>query len=145
MNDEVIDHPSHYNLGSIEVIDVIEAWKFGFHLGNVLKYIARAGHKNRKTELEDLRKAQWYLERHVKTRSEEDMAIEDQIGKSYDRDETIKAVNQNIVTLNKQVQRLMYQIQIDGIGMHNDETLAGLNMRLQQMIDAIELEYNSMA
>lgn len=57
------DHPAHYNAGTIEVIDVIEDWDLGFHLGNAVKYIARAKHKGR--ELEDLEKAQWYLERHL--------------------------------------------------------------------------------
>lgn len=58
-----VNHPSHYNLGCIEVIDAIEAWDLGFHLGNVVKYIARAEHKGKR--LEDLRKAQWYLKREA--------------------------------------------------------------------------------
>jgi hypothetical protein len=59
-----IDHPSHYRSDSgHEAIDVVEAWGLGFHLGNVVKYIARAGLKA--TPLEDLRKAQWYLNREI--------------------------------------------------------------------------------
>ncbi len=58
-----VDHPAHYNTGSIEVIDAIEDWKLGFHLGNVVKYIARSPHKD--NELDDLRKARWYLERYI--------------------------------------------------------------------------------
>lgn len=58
-----IDHPKHYNMGRIEVIDAIEAWKLGFHLGNAVKYIARAGHKDSATAAEDLEKARWYLSR----------------------------------------------------------------------------------
>ena len=58
-----VSHPSHYNAGKIEVIDAIEDWKLGFHLGNVVKYIARAAHKG--AELEDLKKAKWYLERKI--------------------------------------------------------------------------------
>lgn len=65
MSSNNINHPSHYNFGGIEVIDAIEAWELGFHLGNVVKYIARAGKKDKETELEDLRKAQWYLERYI--------------------------------------------------------------------------------
>lgn len=58
-----INHPSHYNRGKIEVIDFIEDQGLSFHLGNVVKYIARAGHKGNK--LEDLKKARWYLDRYI--------------------------------------------------------------------------------
>lgn len=43
--DDAIEHPSHYTFSHIEPIDVIEAWKLGFHLGCVLKYVCRAGAK----------------------------------------------------------------------------------------------------
>lgn len=56
-----VDHPPHYSRGGIEAIDVIEAWDLGFHLGNALKYIARAGHKNSASQ--DIDKAIWYLQR----------------------------------------------------------------------------------
>lgn len=59
----VIDHPSHYNRGKIEVIDFIEDQGLSFHLGNVIKYIARAGSKGDK--LEDLKKARCYLDRYI--------------------------------------------------------------------------------
>lgn len=58
-----IDHPSHYNRGKIEVINFIEDQGLSFHLGNVIKYIARAGSKGDK--LEDLKKARWYLDRYI--------------------------------------------------------------------------------
>lgn len=58
-----VDHPSHYNKGKIEVIDFIEDQQLPFHLGNVVKYIARAGSKGDK--LEDLKKARWYLDRYI--------------------------------------------------------------------------------
>ena len=58
-----INHPLHYTHGDIEPIDAIEAWGLGFCLGNVVKYIARAGHKG--DRLEDLKKARWYLEREI--------------------------------------------------------------------------------
>jgi hypothetical protein len=57
-----VNHPSHYNAGSLEVIDAIEGLKLGFHAGNVVKYVARYKHKN---GIEDLRKALWYLERLI--------------------------------------------------------------------------------
>lgn len=63
---ESVKHPSHYHAQSgIEVIDAIEAWDLSFSLGNVVKYIARAGHKDPAKRIEDLRKAQWYLEREL--------------------------------------------------------------------------------
>ena len=58
-----IDHPDHYTVGGVEVIDAIEAWGLGFHLGNAIKYIARAGRKG--GALEDLKKARWYLDRMI--------------------------------------------------------------------------------
>lgn len=55
-----VHHPSHYNNGSIEAIDVIVDWKLGFHLGNVIKYIARYRHKG--DPKGDLMKAREYLD-----------------------------------------------------------------------------------
>ena len=50
-----------------EVFKVLEAWKLDkdFYLGNVIKYIARAGKKNKSTEKEDLQKALVYLQRRI--------------------------------------------------------------------------------
>lgn len=64
---EAIDHPAHYGGESspYEVIKVIEAWGLGFHLGNSVKYIARAGRKDPAREIEDLEKARWYLSRRI--------------------------------------------------------------------------------
>ena len=60
-----INHPSHYGGDTTyEAIKVIEAWEADFCIGNTLKYLSRAGKKN--DELEDLKKAQWYLERKIK-------------------------------------------------------------------------------
>ena len=58
-----INSPAHYTQGNIEVIDFIEDKKLGFHEGNVCKYVARAKHKG--NELEDLKKAAWYLNRAI--------------------------------------------------------------------------------
>lgn len=63
VEEDVINHPSHYTRGKIEVIDFIEDQQLSYHLGNVIKYIARAGHKGDK--LEDLKKARWYLDRYI--------------------------------------------------------------------------------
>ncbi|RMF86087.1 MAG: DUF3310 domain-containing protein [Planctomycetota bacterium] len=67
--DDPINHPAHYTFGAIEVIDAIEAWDLGFHLGNVVKYVARAGRKGER--LSDLRKASWYLQREIKRLEQE--------------------------------------------------------------------------
>lgn len=64
MNDPV-NHPSHYTDGKIEVIDFIEDKKLGFCLGNAVKYISRAGKKDKLKEIEDLNKAKWYIERRI--------------------------------------------------------------------------------
>ena len=45
-----VDHPKHYNIGAIEVIDVIEDWNLNFCLGNAIKYIARCAYKGHKKE-----------------------------------------------------------------------------------------------
>lgn len=60
-----INHPPHYNQGKIEVIEFIEDKNLTFHLGNVVKYVARAGVKDPAKEIEDLRKAAWYLQRQI--------------------------------------------------------------------------------
>jgi len=61
---EKINHPQHYGGDNkYEAIKVIEHYSLDFHLGNVLKYILRADKKG--NELEDLKKAQWYLNRKI--------------------------------------------------------------------------------
>jgi len=63
MADDPVDHPSHYTTGKIEVIDFIEDQKLPYHLGNVVKYVCRAAHKGK--QVEDLKKAVWYLQRYI--------------------------------------------------------------------------------
>jgi len=58
-----VDHPKHYNITKFEVIDIIEEFELGFHLGNAIKYILRAKHKGKYKE--DLEKAIWYLNREL--------------------------------------------------------------------------------
>lgn len=65
-----INHPSHYTQGDIEVIDYIEDKKLGYRLGNVVKYVSRAGHKD--DAIKDLKKARWYLNREIAKREEHD-------------------------------------------------------------------------
>jgi hypothetical protein len=59
----MVNHPPHYKTGGIETIDFIEAKNLGYNLGNVVKYISRADYKG--DRLENLKKAQWYLNREV--------------------------------------------------------------------------------
>lgn len=77
MAQDNINHPGHYTSGKIEVIDFIEDKELGFHLGNVVKYVARCGRKasaamtDKQKALEDLKKARWYLDREIQKRTKE--------------------------------------------------------------------------
>ena len=70
-----VDHPPHYGgeHNVYEAIKVIDEWELGFCLGNVVKYIARAGKKGEFQFLEDLKKARWYLDHEISS-IEKDMA-----------------------------------------------------------------------
>lgn len=63
-NDDPVDHPAHYTSheSGIECIEVTR-W-MNFNLGNVIKYVWRAGNKG--NALEDLKKARWYLDDEIK-------------------------------------------------------------------------------
>lgn len=71
---DAVNHPKHYTTGKIEVIDFIEDKELNFNLGNVIKYVARAGRKKvagkslETKALEDLKKAQWYIQKEIETR-----------------------------------------------------------------------------
>lgn len=67
-----INHPSHYTDGNIEVMDFIEDKQLNFAKGNVIKYVSRAGKKDPNKELEDLKKAMWYLNREIERLSKEE-------------------------------------------------------------------------
>lgn len=69
-----VDHPDHYNQGSIECIEALKACMtpeeyHGFCSGNVIKYVWRYRSKN---GLKDLKKAKWYLETLIKDIEEDD-------------------------------------------------------------------------
>jgi hypothetical protein len=64
MSDNV-NNPKHYKAGKFEVIEIIEEFELGFNLGNLIKYVLRAGKKDPTKTLEDYRKAQWYLAREI--------------------------------------------------------------------------------
>jgi len=56
-------NPAHYR--GDEVMKIIERFDLGFSLGNSVKYILRAGKKEGESEMDDLQKALWYLERRL--------------------------------------------------------------------------------
>ena len=62
---DLVNHPPHYKLApGVEVIDLTE--QLDFCRGNAVKYLARAGRKgDRAQELQDLEKAQWYVNRAI--------------------------------------------------------------------------------
>ena len=71
---DMVNAPSHYKYGGIETIDYIEAKNLNYRLGNVVKYISRAGKKTEQLlgikdrfdySIMDLEKAKWYLEREI--------------------------------------------------------------------------------
>ena len=68
---DVVNHPDHYTEGAVEPIDLIDGLELNFNRGNVVKYVARAGRKKSQgkslqaKELEDLKKACWYLQREI--------------------------------------------------------------------------------
>lgn len=60
---DLVNHPSHYQSDKIEVIDIIEAFNLGFNLGNAIKYILRSDKKGNPSQ--DISKAIWYLNRQL--------------------------------------------------------------------------------
>lgn len=66
---EQVNHPSHYGGkdNPYEAIKVIDAWNLDFCLGNVVKYISRAGKKDNNSKEQDLKKALWYLEHEIES------------------------------------------------------------------------------
>lgn len=88
---ESVDHPEHYGGADnpYEAIKVIEAHELGFHRGNALKYLLRAGVKSR-NPIEDLEKAIWYLRREI-------TLVEGQSdGDTVDESEKVKVRNSGV-------------------------------------------------
>lgn len=63
--DNNIEHPSYYTSGKTEVWDFIHEQGLDYFLGNAVKYISRAGKKNKDTLVEDLRKAIIYINKEI--------------------------------------------------------------------------------
>ncbi len=66
LDEDPVNHPSHYTTGKIEVIDFIQDKDLNFCRGNAVKYIVRAGLKDPTKETEDLRKAIFYINQEIK-------------------------------------------------------------------------------
>jgi len=64
-----VSNPEHYTAGRRhEPLDVVEDWCLDYHLGNVVKYISRAGRKD--SMVQDLEKAMFYLTRKINIEKE---------------------------------------------------------------------------
>lgn len=77
---ETVNHPAHYGGDTTyEVIKVLEAWGLDkdFLLGNTVKYVARAEHKG--SQLEDLKKARWYLDRKISNLEKEIQRVDESL------------------------------------------------------------------
>lgn len=94
-----INHPRHYTAyNGIEVIDLTE--QLNFNRGNAVKYIARAGLKDPATELEDLAKAHWYIEREL-ARVEKEQAKysgDHESSEADDIDENLRALREKLTS-----------------------------------------------
>ena len=76
--DQNVQHPIYYGSADdpYEAIKVIEAWNLGFHLGNTVKYISRAGKKDGNSATQDLKKALFYLNREIELLEKQDQVID---------------------------------------------------------------------
>lgn len=106
---DAVNHPNHYksNPSGIECIDVVE--HMNFNRGNAMKYIWRAGSKG--DELEDLKKAAWYIQREIERLqvgrlNDEELSVEEMIAemKSFSLDEYPLGAKKNSFTESKQAQ-----------------------------------------
>ena len=76
--DQNVQHPIYYGGADdpYEAIKVIEAWNLGFHLGNTVKYISRAGKKDDNSATQDLKKALFYLNREIELLEKQNQVID---------------------------------------------------------------------
>jgi hypothetical protein len=74
-----VNHPPHYTSTRFELMELVEDLGLarGFCLGNCLKYVKRAGLKTSSTEVEDLKKARWYLDRWISNLERRDVTSKD--------------------------------------------------------------------
>lgn len=76
--DQNVQHPIYYGGADdpYEAIKVIEAWNLGFHLGNTVRYISRAGKKDGNSATQDLKKALFYLNREIELLEKQNQVID---------------------------------------------------------------------
>ena len=67
VNNDTVVHPTYYNAGepAFEAWNYIKAHDLDFDLGNVIKYVTRAGKKDNASKLKDLKKAKQYLQHAI--------------------------------------------------------------------------------
>ena len=88
-----VNHPSYYTDGKIEVIEFIEDKNFGYCLGNAIKYISRSGKKSKETEIQDLQKAIWYINRRIQELSKQQKSINNETGKLENEEDGDEKLN----------------------------------------------------
>ena len=88
-----INHPSYYADGKIEVIEFIEDKNFGYCLGNAVKYISRSGKKSKETEIQDLQKAIWYINRRIQELSKQQEIVNNEINKFENEEDSNEKLN----------------------------------------------------
>lgn len=67
---DLVNNPPHYTDGGVDTLTYIEAKDLNYRLGNVVKYVSRAGKKVSSDPLQDLMKARFYLQREIDIRRE---------------------------------------------------------------------------
>ena len=88
-----VNHPSYYADGKIEVIEFIEDKNFGYCLGNAIKYISRYGKKSKETEIQDLQKAIWYINRRIQELSKQQEIVNNEINKFENEEDRHEKLN----------------------------------------------------
>jgi hypothetical protein len=88
-----INHPSYYADGKIEVIEFIEDKNFGYCLGNAIKYISRSGKKSKETEILDLQKAIWYINRRIQELSTQQKIVNNETDKFENEEDRHEKLN----------------------------------------------------
>ena len=106
----------YYESDGIEVFDVIEAFDLNFNLGNVIKYICRAGRKTF-DPLPDLRKACTYLEREIERLEADPIMNNDEADPIMNNDEADPIMNNDKsdhTMTNDEKRKALMDSEIDG-------------------------------
>lgn len=71
-----VERPAHYTFGKIEVLEAITDWQLNFSRGSAVKYLVRAGRKDPATEIQDLKKAAYFIAREIERLEKRQAAAE---------------------------------------------------------------------